>query len=116
MEDNRKVGEMKKLQFGKAIFHKGLNVTVRRGSKWRNLKMNERVQLVEMGAKLPPLQTAKIIGVMYLPFYLVPDSVLTREHDPSCRDREGLLDELQWVYDGFKVTDAVTVILFKVEK
>jgi hypothetical protein len=45
----------------------------------------------------------------------IPVEVLNFEHDSTCRNSQGLLDELRRVYDGFQQDEDVTIVFFYID-
>ena len=96
----------------------GLNVTVRRGSKWFNLaKVYDNLAFFKTNDSPDRCNirgTGTIIGMAYLPCNMIPVEWLILEHDSTCRNQYGLFKAMQRVYTGFKPDELVTVILFDV--
>lgn len=86
-----KQARKKKLKFSNPVFHKGLNLTVRRGTKWASEEF-ERV-IVKRFCDIEP-------------------SEIKCEHDPKCRTKQGLLKELKRVYENFSEKEIVTLVYF----
>lgn len=86
------------LLFDNPRFHQGLNVTVRLGTKWAfNVRVGDTVNLARASGG-SVIQTAIIQGIVMCKLDELPEALLALEHDPSCRTREGLRDELARVY------------------
>lgn len=49
---------------------------------------------------------------LYANVYNIPQSKLDLEHDPKCRNRLGLMEELDEVYNGYSDQEPVLVITF----
>ena len=105
------------LQFGNPVFHRGINVTVRRGDKWlRNYLQGVRdVVLTDKDDK--PVGEGFIQEVAYMPFNMVGVPYLGKEHDPSCVTYNGLLQGMRAAYgEDFSEDESVTVIQFYVKE
>ena len=89
------------LAFSNPVFKKGKNLTVRRGIHWANRKTSN----------------FDIINTQVIRFRELKDShykkALAFEHDPSCRNYEGLKKEMKKVYKGFSANELVTLVFFK---
>lgn len=102
---------MKELFFEKATYHKGVNVTVRRGLKWTQLvRPGDEVYLSETGGAIR--NSARIVGVVITPFNKLSRHTIKLEHDEMCHTYNGLLREMQTVYDGFQPDEEVTYLMF----
>lgn len=104
------------LLFKNPQLHKGLNITVRDGSKWiLNANIGDEVNIYETGKDDPQDRIAqgKIVGLAYIPFLCIPNGWLNLEHDESCRDFMGLLKAMIRAYPRFTAANMVTVILFE---
>lgn len=99
--------------FQNPVFHPGLNVTVRQGSKWMQVVVGETIILREAKDKRF-LGAGVVVGKALLPVELVPESFLQYEHDPACQTLPGLLAELKKVYPDFSENDHVTVLIFRI--
>lgn len=98
--------------FKQMIHNRTINVTVRRGSKWADLGRDQEIVLASQNGTTT--QKAHVICAQIMPFSHIPDALIEHEHDPECRDRDGLLKTMQSVYPGFMETEAVTVVLYYV--
>lgn len=98
--------EIKLLEFSNPVFKNGVNLTVRRGTKWHMVDM-AYVQLGGEHRHGPVILTTEIKK-----FNELIDVELRDEHDPSCRTVEGLAVEMKRVYPEFEVTDEVTLVKF----
>ncbi|WP_305805896.1 hypothetical protein [Stenotrophomonas sp. YIM B06876] len=91
------------------LFNVGQNLTVRRGTEWHGVP-EARMQLAHGQLSPPrPLQTE----VRRFDTLVAAD--LQHEHDPRCRTPEGLLAELQRIYEGFSAEETVTLVRFTME-
>lgn len=106
---------LKQLLFQNPIFHDGINVTVRSGYKWANA-LGEIVDVVSTDGKREPVM-GHILGVLTTKLNKIPESILIHEHDPACRDLNGITTEMRRVYGGELKDDApVTVLFFEFEQ
>lgn len=94
---------MKELKFKNNVFNKGVNVTVRRGIKWAS----EVGKRVVVGHRVAEILSANVIR-----FGGISDFHLSFEHDPACRTKEGLLNVMKEIYDGFTEDEIITVLTF----
>lgn len=109
-----------RIKFAYPTFHPGLNVTVRRGSKWHHRLRSEMERIESPTLTLTTLDDYAMVSsceVLFLRTYElreIPQAVLDLEHDKSCHTLDGLMDELCSVYDGEAISsaDLVTVIGF----
>jgi len=78
-------------------FHEGFNVTVRRGTKYtKELELGEEVELRNLQGKF--LGLGKVSFMFAGPIELIPTVILRYEHDPKCREVNGLIEVLQNCY------------------
>ena len=103
------------LRFARPEFAAGVNVTVRHGFRWAHLQPGEVVALSSM--ERVPLAHAVVLEVQVMRFDQLRDSDVAQEHDPRCRDREGLRADLS-LYAGYYVSDSceVTMVRFAVSE
>jgi len=106
---------LKKLLFQNAVFHRGINVTVRNGYKW-GAANGELVSVEDVEDNREP-EIAHILGVLTVKLNKIPEGILALEHDPKCRTRRGIIAEMKRVYGNDLKEDApVTVLFFEFEK
>lgn len=94
------------LTFVNPQFHRGRNLTVRRGSRWHGVAL-ARLQLPP-GVPEPTVALTTQLRL----FNTLTAADLRDEHDPSCRTPEGLLQVLQQIYPGFQADETVTLVHF----
>ena len=95
------------LGFARAVFRKGRNTTVRRGTRWLGVP---RVRLqFEDGRLSPPVA----LETEARPFRDLDAHALRDEHDPACRTPSGLFAELARHYPGFSEDETVTLCHFE---
>lgn len=107
------------LQFQDPTFSEGVQITVRDGPKWA--KRVTPGMLVDVGA-IPDdgfyedlrEAEAEVVGVLSTTFGNLPEEILERHQDPSCRDYNKLLTKMERIYPGFKATNVVSVLFFRV--
>jgi hypothetical protein len=94
-------------------FHKGFNVTVRLGSKYvKTLEIGETLELKNLQGET--LGTARIEQMVVGPIKYIPEIILKFEHDPKCREVNGLIEVLQNCYHSAEIdmNEIVTAIVF----
>lgn len=96
----------KLIEFSNPVFKNGVNLTVRRGTKWHGVD-RAFIQLSDF-IRHGTVALATEVKV----FNELTDVDLIDEHDPSCRTVEGLAAEMKRVYPEFEVTDEVTLVKF----
>lgn len=99
------------MYFENPEFNDGINLTVRRGTKWDQFRGDMYLQGVE---KESPNNVGTIIETKVMRFEDIQKEDLELEHDSRCRDYEGLLECMREVYDDFDVYEIVTLVYFKV--
>ena len=102
---------MKELSFVNPKFNEGLNLTVRKGTKWDQVDYGEAVWLTNQSGQIigDAAITAKYVG----PLNDMPETWLHHEHDPACRTVEGLVSVLRNIYGDFNpYRDAVVALMF----
>jgi hypothetical protein len=102
--------EPERLRFDRPVFRAGINVTVRRGTKWADLAKKGPVEFLDN-------QTNRVIGkstlqAVVMKFADLHDSDLVNEHDPACRNYYGLLNAMRDVYPDFSERELVTIVSF----
>jgi hypothetical protein len=105
------------MYFKDASFHPGLNMTLRRGPKWADLKPGDQISLSaeDPGDSLLTiiLKKVEVVATWEGPFGDLPDAWLRFEHSPACRDREELKVCMDAIYgNGSKWEDECVAILF----
>lgn len=98
---------------------RAVNLTVRKGLKWTDLKVGDVVELRETGADASPCGgevTATIYDVKVMVFkdLLNYGKMLNLEHDPECRGFPGLYKTMRNVYDGFLQHELVTLVFYEI--
>jgi hypothetical protein len=109
-----------KLMFNNPRFERGLNVTVRLGSKWNAYYYGNRsvdtfkVELATSEGETIGHGKIEYVELRY--FTDIPPTILELEHDPACRNLRGLYDELKKAYgETFTVRSTVSVVYFTVD-
>jgi len=112
---------------------RAINLTVRKGLKWSDLKVGDTVNLRDTaadthdytndgtppgGASMPPLyedQLATIYDVKVMSFADLMNygTLLKLEHDPKCQTYHGLHATMRRVYDGFLQHELVTLVMYE---
>lgn len=91
------------IKFGNPVFHNGLNLTVRVGTKWGVIKPGDLFLLHDVDGTL----VEHAIAIAAVTIDAIDEDNLARalyfEHDPKCRKPEGLNRELtvhygEWEY------------------
>lgn len=101
-----------KLKFLNPTFKEGVQITVRNGPKWSKRVVPD-MTLTVAETNGDDVGVVAIRGALLTTFDALPNEILFREHDPTCRNYAGLLGEMRRVYPGFKETDVVTVLFFE---
>lgn len=104
-----------KLLFTNPTFKEGINLTTRKGIKWA-VVWDKFIPVAETGKEDIELGIAKIIETKVIPFASIPNEFLENEHDPSCRDWQGLFEEMKRVYPSFYEWEVVTLVYFEFKK
>lgn len=91
---------MKNLEFLDPKFRQGENFTVRLGRKWLDVAIGEIVELVPVGLQIGRFHRAmgEITKLYHCRFVDCPEEVYKKEHDPTCRDFDGLLEAMKRAY------------------
>lgn len=111
---------MELLKFKNPIFHDGLNVTVRLGTKWDKFFYKHNSNLDPKGVMLADENNNTVkpgvieaVNVNY--FTKISNATLKLEHDPLCRDLNGLYKAMKAAYgDRFTANSLVTIVFFSV--
>lgn len=98
------------MKFSNPTFNDGLNLTVRRGSKWH---LSRHVN-IELGAD--HIITAEGVSTRLMKFSDIDDADLRHEHDPACCTVDGLFKVMQEVYPDFTRDEDVTLVYFIIHK
>lgn len=104
------------LEFKNPTFSEGVQITVRDGPKWA--KRVTPGMVIDVGAPrhegfYEDLCEAEVVGVLSTTFGNLPEEILERHQNPSCRKYNKLLTEMERIYPGFKSTNAVSVLFFR---
>jgi hypothetical protein len=100
-------------------FHPGLNVTVRRGTKYLDqLRPGDAVQMENLQGE--DLGDAIVHQMIAGPMKDIPECILAKEHDSKCRALEGLVEVMQNCYhdpelDGTEIVTALVINVFNEE-
>ena len=84
---------MKRLKFLNPVFKKGLNFTVRLGTKWAGqLSIGEFIEIEGWNGvgRVEKMYVCRLADI--------PKEVLEDEHDPACHEWKGLLDAIKAAY------------------
>ncbi len=103
------------LEFLNPQWHRGMNVTVRKGIKWfEKARRGDKVCIIRTGNSLPE-NFGIIDEIDYRKFMSVNIRDLAEEHDRECGTPQGLLWAMIRAYPDFNLEDSVTVIRFLIE-
>ena len=100
-----------RLDFLKPAFHPGLNLTVRRGTKWLKAQPGDTLALSLTGAE-DPIQKAKCFFAVQVSFSKISPTWLAFEHAASARTLSGLLEGMRAAYPDFQETEDVVCLFF----
>lgn len=102
-----------RLLFKNPVFQEGVNATVRLGNKWHFRAPEESIVEVWQ-TDGGYLFDAFIVKNLWVRICDIEADILEHEHDPSCRNHRGLIEELERVYKR-KVSsrEKVTILLFE---
>ena len=98
---------------------RAINLTVRKGIKWSDLKVGETIEVCETGKEAEVTCGNQIratiydIKVMVFADCMNYDKMLDLEHDPECRNYRGLFNVMRRVYDGFLQHELVTLVYYE---
>ncbi len=97
---------------------KAINLTVRKGLKWSDLKVGDVIEIQETDNPPPcgaPESYVQIYDVKVMVFkdLLHYDRMLALEHDSECRNFPGLFRVMKRVYDGFLQHELVTLVFYE---
>lgn len=92
-----------RLEFQSNEFREGLNMTVRKGSKW------SAAQHANIDGVMTP------ILVRTVKFRDITDFDLMFEQNPRCRDKETLTKVMEGTYGGIEDDDDITLVYFMME-
>ncbi len=104
-----------KLLFMNPTFKEGINLTTRKGIKW-GVVWDKFIPVAETGKEDVILGTAEIVETKVMSFASIPNELLENEHDPNCREWQGLFNEMKRVYPNFYEWEVVTLVYFKFVK
>lgn len=104
---------MKNLLFKNPVFHKGVNLTVRRGIKWAMVPVGTEINILETDSYILN-ETGIITKVMVMPFWDIEERMLKEEHDPCCTNYKGLQEIMKEVYEDFSVNEVITLLYFTI--
>jgi len=104
---------MRTLDFINGTHYRGLNVTVRKGYKWADVKIGEEVLLTTEGIPNEGICKAVIRMIQIKPFNLISNRDIVLEHDPLCTTLNGLLPAMQRAYPDFKEDDVCTLLTYE---
>lgn len=103
-----------RLDFLNPQWHRGMNVTVRRGGKWQaKAHIDDILELYQTDGD-QPVAYGMIREVRYCPYKEVTLRDLLEEHDRECGTPFGLTHAMLKAYPEFNLEDMVTVIRFEI--
>ena len=102
------------LVFQNPEFREGMILTVRRGIKW-DLMKGKHVIVREAGTA-KKLGTARIYDTKVIAAHMIleKEDSLHLEHNPECRTKDGLFDEMERIYPGWRPCEIVTLVYFDI--
>lgn len=101
---------MNTIYFANAEFNEGLNLTVRRGSKWHGYAGKVLNAVDATNHKF--IGKAHITSTQLRHFPELTAEILEAEHEPKDRTPEGLLESMKNAYPSFDPAEEVTLIWF----
>ncbi len=104
-------GNMKELKFMNPVFKTGINVTVRRGTKWSGTD-NEYVSIINTNQNIN--KKGKILLTKCKRFKDITEEDIENEHDPVCRTTNGLYKVMKRTYPDFGKNEIITIVKFEV--
>ena len=111
--------EKREILFGDFVFRKGINVTVRKGTKWYGVSGTFTARPTRKESCRARSKEAEIVisqTAIHL-FRSLPAKVIDLEHDRRARTYSGLLKGMREAYgEDFSESEYVTVVFFKVRK
>ena len=87
-------------------------MTCRRGVKRALISDGEKINLYDLEGET--VEVAEVVETKVMRFQDVEQEDLTLNHDPACRDFDGLLMEMQDCYNDFDLYEIVTLVYFKI--
>lgn len=101
--------------FSNPCMKTGINLTVRRGTKWDGEK-----GVVEFGKSVSTSHTQilghiRISNTQVFSFRDIPDTYLEFEHDKNCENKNDLFQIMNEVYTDFRWNEIVTLVWFEEE-
>ena len=87
------------LEFDNPEFIKGINYTIRLGTKWKDLVIPDDIVRIPNGL-------AKIKVIHCCIIAEIPDYILDREHDEECRTLHGLIKVMKYCYPDLASLDS----------
>jgi len=100
---------------------RAVNLTVRKGLKWADLKVGDTIEVCETG-KQPEVTcgnqvwaTIYDVKVMSFADLMNYKRLLKLEHDPHCQTYFDLFEEMRRVYDGFLQHELVTLVMYELD-
>lgn len=100
---------------------RAVNLTVRKGLKWSDLKVGDTIMLRETYNRADEDSTvryATIYDVKVISFADLMNypRMLKLEHDPECQTYKGLFETMRRVYDGFLQHELVTLVMYELRE
>ena len=98
---------------------RAVNLTVRKGLKWADLKVGDTVQVCETGKQVEVTCSNQVWATIYDVKVLTFNDLMNYErllqllNDPECRNYKGLFEIMRKVYDGFLQHELVTLVFYE---
>jgi hypothetical protein len=100
------------LKFNNPTFKAGINLTVRRGTRW-DVYDGDTVMVQYINADGAQMRWATKIRTRVFRFQDVTTEMLQDEHDPACRTYKGLRKVMFELYPDFHSNEMVTLVSFE---
>lgn len=106
---------MRKMDFINCMHHPGINLTVRRGYKWADLKVGEGIRILDNGKPSRIYEFPAIVTELRVKrFYDITQDEMHFEHDPECIDIDGLTKAMRKAYRDFSPGDVCTLVFYEI--
>jgi len=105
-----------KLYFDKPEFHKGINLSIRRGVKWAT-KIMEHVLAYDAKSEFSnhsqPIFNCEVVEQKVMKYEDIPKKDFELIHDTECQSYESMYEEMKRIYGTFSDKEIVTLLYFK---
>lgn len=105
----------RQILFKNPVQQAGVNLTVRRGSKWLNICAGTDLSIQRTGDEGKEVAAGVVVGTVSMKFNEIHEGMISLEQDKGCQTIDGLTKAMFDAYPDFQLTDDVTLLFYRVK-